>query len=179
MSDQVSDLRRRLDPQDRALLDQLSAAQSQFSTLKLGGPGKTPPAEYAANISRLEAEAVGAMLPQAKILTQGTATESAIKQLSGPRVLHVATHGFFLPDQPEIEVRDGDKSEVKRRLENPLLRSGLLLAGANGLRGEGENDGVLTAFEAAGLDLWGTQLVYSRPARPVWAKSRMVMVSMG
>jgi CHAT domain-containing protein len=39
------------------------------------------------------------------------------------------------------------------------LRSGLALAGANGRASEGGEDGVLTAYEAAGLDLWGTKLV--------------------
>jgi CHAT domain-containing protein len=41
---------------------------------------------------------------------------------------------------------------------NPLLRSGLALAGFNPRKSSGE-DGVLTAFEATGLNLLGTQLV--------------------
>ncbi|NEQ22049.1 MAG: CHAT domain-containing protein [Microcoleus sp. SIO2G3] len=45
-----------------------------------------------------------------------------------------------------------------RPTENPLLRSGLALAGANP-RQSGNEDGILTASEAAGLNLSGTKLV--------------------
>jgi CHAT domain-containing protein/tetratricopeptide (TPR) repeat protein len=112
-----------------------------------------------------EAQALSSILPGVKVLTQAAASESALKQLSAPSVLHVATHGFFLPDQSEAEsggdtrgIGLGDKPRAVRG-ENPLLRSGLALEGANGRQSNGGNDGILTALEAAGLDLWGTQLV--------------------
>jgi CHAT domain-containing protein len=44
-------------------------------------------------------------------------------------------------------------------MENPLLRSGLALEGANRRQEAGGEDGILTALEVAGLDLWGTKLV--------------------
>ena len=94
------------------------------------------------------------------------ATEAALRRVSGPRLLHVATHGFFLGDDEaaaDRESRPAGTSGTRlgkwaRWVENPLLRSGLALAGAN-QGASGEDDGVLTALEAAGLDLWGTGLV--------------------
>jgi CHAT domain-containing protein len=79
-------------------------------------------------------------------------------------VLHVATHGFFLPDQPYQIVcvlsPDGTKKfyRVPADPENPLLRCGLMMAGANH-RHSGHEGGILTGLEASGLDLHGTQLV--------------------
>jgi CHAT domain-containing protein/Tfp pilus assembly protein PilF len=116
-----------------------------------------------------EASALGAILTGARIFTGAQASEALLKQAGGPSILHVATHGFFLPDQPQ-DAADAAQAESRGMVlsaggsarvegENPLLRSGLALAGANrGRGGEGE-DGVLTALEAAGLDLWGTKLV--------------------
>lgn len=88
-----------------------------------------------------------------EILTGKAATEAAVKQsASGLRVLHLATHGFFLANQCAGNAVVG---------ENPLLRSGLALAGANrrNQAGAAEEDGVLTAEEAASLDLDGTDWV--------------------
>jgi CHAT domain-containing protein/Tfp pilus assembly protein PilF len=113
-----------------------------------------------------EAQALTALLKVKKedLLTQAQATEAKVKQLHGPRTLHIATHGFFLKDSelPAATLRPGgfsrDQTPV-RPSDNPLLRSGLALAGAN-LRRSGENDdGILTAAEVAQMDLRGTQLV--------------------
>ncbi len=124
-----------------------------------------PPLKGAAD----EAWALKAILPQATVLTGEQATEAALKQLHSPSILHVATHGFFLRDQ-EIRLvgaRDIGAAIVRsgafpdRPVENPLLRSGLALAGVNQRLGRADqgDDGVLTALEATGLDLFGTKLV--------------------
>ncbi|MFT3698367.1 MAG: CHAT domain-containing protein [Kofleriaceae bacterium] len=97
------------------------------------------------------------------------ATETAIKALHGPKILHLATHGFFLSDEPTKKSRSAEPAPAvvgmfmqqapqQTGAENPLLRSGLALAGANKLQ-SGDEDGILTSMEASGLDLWGTKLV--------------------
>ncbi|MGH9838206.1 MAG: CHAT domain-containing protein [Blastocatellia bacterium] len=120
-----------------------------------------------------EARRLKRILPEATVLTQHEATETSLKQTNAPHILHISTHGFFLDDlamTPENErrsrsLRSGSvmASEAVSAgrtalLENPLLVSGLALAGAN-QRKSGDDDGILTALEVAGLDLWGTKLV--------------------
>src|SRR5262249_45934673 len=47
-----------------------------------------------------EARAIKSLFPEAEVLTKGQATEASLKQAVAPRILHIATHGFFLEDQP-------------------------------------------------------------------------------
>ena len=126
--------------------------QFQVSPLKATGP---------------EAQAIAKLLPNAQLLTKSNATENALKQLQAPEILHLATHGFFLdieqvapPDfaARSLPTRSSFPNFTLPTQETPLLRSGLALAGFN-LRQSGTEDGVLTALEAAGLNLRGTQLV--------------------
>jgi CHAT domain-containing protein len=90
------------------------------------------------------------------------ASESNVKKLNNPKIFHVATHGFFLED---INITDDENEGLASRNQkyNPLMRAGLLFAGAeNTIREEeipGEEDGILTAYEAMNLNLDKTDLV--------------------
>jgi CHAT domain-containing protein len=106
---------------------------SQLANVKVGPlPG-----------TAIEARAIAPLLEGVTVLTGRNATENAIKQVNGTMLLHIATHGFFF---------------ANLKNENPLLRSGLALAGFNP-RQSGTEDGVLTALETASLNLQGTKLV--------------------
>jgi CHAT domain-containing protein/tetratricopeptide (TPR) repeat protein len=113
------------------------------------------------------------------VLSGSTASETAVKNaLTGRRVLHFATHGFFLGDAcPPDGSRSGAgfapgasaakgvaRGSAAARFaeegrENPLLLSGLAFAGANRRSAArlDEDDGILTAEEVAGLNLNGVE----------------------
>ena len=87
------------------------------------------------------------------------ALEEVVKGVHGPRLLHIATHGFFLPTTHQVRSVFGAGFRG-----DPMLRSGLLLAGADRAeRGQPSSsdieDGVLTAYEASLIDLRNTELV--------------------
>jgi CHAT domain-containing protein len=96
------------------------------------------------------------------------ALEEVLKALPAPRVLHLATHGFFLdhepkpPDDEEGGGAGGTRGRLKQ-FDNPLLRSGIVLAGANTVGDKdvktAGDDGWVTAEEIALLNLRGTELV--------------------
>ena len=92
-----------------------------------------------------EVDLIASKLSGAQVYTQTNATEALIKQQAQPNILHIATHGFFEPVEETL---------------NPLLQSGLILAGAAaGGQSGPDQDGILTALEVTGMNLSGTQLV--------------------
>jgi CHAT domain-containing protein len=112
---------------------------------------------------------------QVSSLAGPEATKRALLDLHGPYILHLATHGFFEPEEsssgpnPSKSQSPGTNSEFTKSsfFKNPMHRSGLALAGANSTiaawkRGEAppiDEDGILTAEDVSTLDLQGTWLV--------------------
>ncbi|WP_431135517.1 tetratricopeptide repeat protein [Psychroserpens mesophilus] len=102
------------------------------------------------------------------VLSGNEATETNLKRLSGnsPHVIHIATHGFFYEN---LETNHANQFSLStedqyRLAEDPLLRSGLILAGANYAWKNGSNpneidDGILSAMEISHIDLSQTDIV--------------------
>lgn len=93
------------------------------------------------------------------------ATEARLRRaVAGASELHIATHGFFLPQRCGVEAGLSRGAGVVASGDAPataLLRAGLALAGANRRLSvaEGEDDGILTAEEVAALDLRSARAV--------------------
>lgn len=111
-----------------------------------------------------EGRALSTLL-NARLLLKGEATTLNLLRAEHPKILHVATHGYFLPDQSApANLSSFPHEEVEELLtqlhgEDPMIRSGLVLAGANRPHADSEDDGYLTALEATRLNLYGTELV--------------------
>ena len=111
-----------------------------------------------------EVQSVAALLReknwQVSVEQQENALEEVVKATRHPRVLHLATHGFFLAEHQHKRSSLRQPADA----EDPMLRSGLFFAGADRVLG-GEpplsdaDNGVLTAYEATTLNLQGTELV--------------------
>ena len=119
-----------------------------------------------------EADEVSAMLAGAGFSTQKRqgfyASEEQFKQVGvntpSPRVLHLATHGFSYPDPKKTPPKGfADSEPTYKMLDDPMLRSGLVLAGANYYWKNkrplaNREDGVLVAYEVRDLNLRNTEL---------------------
>jgi len=99
------------------------------------------------------------------------ATEEAFRQLGiktpSPRIIHLATHGYFFPDlenKAETKVGSLGREPVFKTSDQPMIRSGMIMAGAKqtwltGKHPLGFEDGILTAYEISQMNLSGTELV--------------------
>jgi CHAT domain-containing protein/tetratricopeptide (TPR) repeat protein len=90
--------------------------------------------------------------------------ENFKRKAPGCRAIHLATHGYFLDGSCRIDMpQEAYAQEGGWVGENPLLRSGLFLAGSNlhgaGCDSIGVEDGILTAYEVSAMNLEGTDLV--------------------
>ncbi|MDX2301520.1 MAG: CHAT domain-containing tetratricopeptide repeat protein [Microscillaceae bacterium] len=127
--------------------------------------------------TKIEVESIAEMLQsrnwRLEVYTGDQALEDHLKNSFKPNILHIATHGFF--------EKDPNTKSGEQFLQNPLLRSGLMLTGAGhsltkkkDTAEEGDDfslndtdesqkgsleDGILTAYEAMSLNLDNTDIV--------------------
>ncbi len=101
-----------------------------------------------------------------QLFLQKNASETNVKSISNPKVLHIATHGFFLKDVDDVGDEKVFGIEPDKAKENPLLRAGLLLTGAEATVNnidtkevKSKDNGILSAYEAMNLTLDQTDLV--------------------
>ncbi|MFZ6013185.1 MAG: CHAT domain-containing protein [Bacteroidota bacterium] len=150
-----------------ALKKKKAAAPKKNATLlgfpDYGGSGITPLPG-----TKVEIDGITKILKasgyQVSQYAQKTATEANLKSVKSPALMHIATHGYFLKD-----IESGGSAfgvHLENAGDNPLLRSGLMLAGAaNTVSGktmpnlESNDNGILTAYEAMNLNLEGTNLI--------------------
>jgi CHAT domain-containing protein len=114
-----------------------------------------------------EADQVQYMLKQKGWITaqfvENLASEENIKAINNPKILHIATHGFYKPTT-QLTLEDELKGNEASLTQNPLMRTGLLLKGAGDLMQKTQfnynmENGILTAYEAMNLNLDNTDLV--------------------
>jgi CHAT domain-containing protein/Tfp pilus assembly protein PilF len=115
---------------------------------------------------------------KAELFTDKKAMEEVLLNWGAPKILHLATHGFFLKNEPiDFKINtaidrgfspQGDNDQIispspaYMNIENPLLRSGIVLAGANKISITVEDtisDGIVTSEEILGMNLRGTEMV--------------------
>jgi len=132
--------------------------------------------------TKVEVENISEIFTKGNFKVAQSKTEEGFKENAPTSdIIHMSTHGFFYPDPEklttnfEIDTVESGEDLVFRGSnssfgvknfvfnKNPLMRSGLVLSGANRVWNnpdmKGEEDGVLTAYEVAQIDLRQTELV--------------------
>jgi CHAT domain-containing protein len=120
--------------------------------------------------TKIEADAIEKVLMKSQKVNvrnyqDKKALEEVLLSVKEPKILHLSTHGYFLKDE---EIRHQQKMGlisheedkiVDIGIENPMLRSGIVLAGVNASLKEGKDEGMVSADKILGLNLKGTDLV--------------------
>ena len=153
-------------PQDYASTRGDISFENVDSTLRGGVWGYLPWTEKEVNSLQIILKQSG-LRP---VLYKGAeGSEEALKSIgaegTSPRVLHLATHGFFFPDPKRLSQQAATDASAFKRAEHPMIRSGLILAGGNYTWKTGKpfrpdrEDGVVTAYEISQMNLSNTELV--------------------
>jgi CHAT domain-containing protein/tetratricopeptide (TPR) repeat protein len=111
--------------------------------------------------TKTEVDAIAKYFPSSNVFDGREASEENFKKnASGRKAIHVATHGYFISGECQEKLAKKSDAYVG---ENPLLQSGLFLAGANlhgsDIKNDEAEDGIVTALEVSAMDLRGTDLV--------------------
>ena len=153
---------------DLIAIKKKKARTSKKTATLVGFPDYGPGSVAALPGTKTEIEGVAKILKtsgyQVNQFMQKNATEANLKLIKGPALLHIATHGYFLKDVDSKGSAFG--INIENANDNPLLRSGIILAGGAATVGgsripnlQSNDNGILTAYEAMSLNLEGTDLV--------------------
>ena len=165
----------------------MGAPDFNLASLNIPPDGKASPPRSAdltelsfvpLNYAKTELEAISMVMgaDQSELHIGKDALEETLLNADHPAIIHLATHGFFLSDQklpgtgrgfqmaalPAAGEQSNLQVNGKIEIENPLLRSGILLAGAKRSLAEGctgFHDGIVTAEKILGMNLHGTEMV--------------------
>ncbi len=116
--------------------------------------------------TRFLGESVAKKLKNVRLYVGTEALETHLTTHECPNIMLIATHGLFLPDVQQEPPKIGNQEFERFALstvKNPMMRSGLALAGANTWLSGGTlppeaGKGFVLAQDIANLDLWGNEL---------------------
>lgn len=103
---------------------------------------------------------------EVRTLTGSRATEQAFKALDGTdaNILHIASHGFYVPMSKWDTIPYYSKSEYTKTIKDELFYSGLVMSGGDktwtdSVFDADKNDGILTSYEISKVDLHNVELI--------------------